>query len=54
MKDKRLYSLSIRELLDRYGFAFSKQLGQNFLIDGNIVRNIVKRPALITMIMCWK
>ncbi|NLY76768.1 MAG: 16S rRNA (adenine(1518)-N(6)/adenine(1519)-N(6))-dimethyltransferase RsmA [Tissierellia bacterium] len=47
MKDKRLYSPKyIRELLDRYGFAFSKQLGQNFLIDGNIVRNIVKKAGI--------
>lgn len=41
MKDKRLYSPKyIREILDRYGFEFSKSLGQNFLIDGNIVRKI--------------
>lgn len=32
----------IKEILDRFGFKFSKSLGQNFLIDGNIVRNIVK------------
>lgn len=43
MTDKRLYSPKyIREVLDRFGFKFSKSLGQNFLIDGNIVRNIVK------------
>lgn len=43
MSDKRLYSPKyIREILDRFGFKFSKSLGQNFLIDGNIVRNIVK------------
>ncbi len=41
MKDKRLYSPKyIREILDKYGFEFSKSLGQNFLIDGNIVRKI--------------
>lgn len=39
----RLYSPKyIKEILDRFGFKFSKSLGQNFLIDGNIVRNIVK------------
>lgn len=27
--------------MQKYGFRFSKKLGQNFLIDGNIVRNIV-------------
>jgi len=43
MNDMRLYSPKyIKEILDRFGFKFSKSLGQNFLIDGNIVRNIVK------------
>lgn len=31
----------VTEILNRYGFKFSKALGQNFLIDGNIVRKIV-------------
>ena len=48
MENKRLYSPSqIKETLDKYGFKFSKSLGQNFLIDGNIVRKIV-REANIT------
>lgn len=48
MEDKRLYSPNkIKETLDRYGFRFSKSLGQNFLIDGNVVRKIV-REANIT------
>ncbi|WP_422486773.1 16S rRNA (adenine(1518)-N(6)/adenine(1519)-N(6))-dimethyltransferase RsmA [Gudongella sp. DL1XJH-153] len=48
MENKRLYSPSqVREVLDRHGFRFSKGLGQNFLIDGNIVRKIV-RGAEIT------
>lgn len=43
MEDNRLYSPKyIRYIMDKYGFRFSKSLGQNFLIDGNIVRNIVK------------
>lgn len=43
MDNKRLYSPSqVREVLDRHGFTFSKGLGQNFLIDGNIVRKIVR------------
>ena len=47
MENKRLYSpKQIREVLDRYGFKFSKGLGQNFLIDGNIVRNIVKGAGI--------
>ncbi len=42
MEDKRLYSPKyIKEVLGRHGFKFSKSLGQNFLIDGNIVRKIV-------------
>ncbi len=41
MTDKRLYSPKyVKEILNRYGFQFSKSLGQNFLIDGNIVRKI--------------
>ncbi len=39
--DKRLYSPTyVREIINQYGFKFSKGLGQNFLIDGNIVRRI--------------
>ncbi|MBC7087834.1 16S rRNA (adenine(1518)-N(6)/adenine(1519)-N(6))-dimethyltransferase RsmA [Soehngenia saccharolytica] len=41
MHDKRLYSPNqIRDILEQHGFNFSKALGQNFLIDGNIVRKI--------------
>lgn len=41
MDDKRLYSPRImKEILDKYGFKFSKSLGQNFLIDGNIINKI--------------
>lgn len=31
-----------KEILDKYGFSFKKSLGQNFLIDTNILRNIVE------------
>lgn len=31
----------IKEIIERYGFKFSKGLGQNFLIDSNIVNKIV-------------
>lgn len=42
-KDKRLYSPKyLKEILSDNDFYFSKSLGQNFLIDGNVVRNIVK------------
>src|SRR5699024_4418281 len=41
MSEKRLYSPKyIKEVLTKYGFTFSKSLGQNFLVDGNIVRKI--------------
>jgi len=30
-----------KEILERYGFSFKKSLGQNFLIDTNILRKIV-------------
>lgn len=43
MEDNRLYSPKyVKHIINKYGFKFSKSLGQNFLIDGNIVRNIVK------------
>lgn len=38
----RLFKPSrVSEVLNKYGFRFSKALGQNFLIDGNIVKKIV-------------
>nr|WP_300004225.1 16S rRNA (adenine(1518)-N(6)/adenine(1519)-N(6))-dimethyltransferase RsmA [Tissierella sp.] len=41
-KVNRLYSAKyLKELVETHGFKFSKSLGQNFLIDGNIVRKIV-------------
>lgn len=35
-----------KEILDKYGFSFKKSLGQNFLIDPNILRNIVSHAEL--------
>ena len=35
-----------REILDKYGFSFKKSLGQNFLIDTNILRNIVQHSGI--------
>lgn len=41
MNERPLYSPQhMREVLERHGFTFSKSLGQNFLIDGNILRKI--------------
>lgn len=35
-----------QEILKKYGFALKKSLGQNFLIDPNILRNIVAQADL--------
>lgn len=35
-----------KEILEKYGFSFKKSLGQNFLIDPNILRNIVSHAKL--------
>ncbi|MFF5997071.1 16S rRNA (adenine(1518)-N(6)/adenine(1519)-N(6))-dimethyltransferase RsmA [Lysinibacillus sp. KU-BSD001] len=35
-----------KEILTKYGFSFKKSLGQNFLIDPNILRNIVSHANL--------
>ncbi|MGE8081865.1 16S rRNA (adenine(1518)-N(6)/adenine(1519)-N(6))-dimethyltransferase RsmA [Peribacillus loiseleuriae] len=35
-----------QEILKKYGFAFKKSLGQNFLIDTNILRRIVDHAEL--------
>ena len=41
MKRDRLYSPKvIKDVLNKFDFSFSKGLGQNFLIDGNLVRTI--------------
>lgn len=37
---------TIRDLLERHGFRFSKSLGQNFLIDGNIIEKILQRAQV--------
>ena len=36
----------IRTLLKRHGFAFSKSMGQNFLIDSSIPRRIVEQSGI--------
>ena len=35
-----------REILEKYGFSFKKSLGQNFLIDPNVLRKIVSFAEL--------
>ena len=47
MDNKRLYSPKrVNEVVKKYKFKFSKSLGQNFLIDGNIVRKIVETAEI--------
>lgn len=43
MDNRRLFQpQKIKEVLEEHNFTFSKALGQNFLIDGNILRKIVE------------
>jgi len=37
---------SVRELLDKHGFKFSKSMGQNFLVDANIPEKIVSQSGI--------
>lgn len=47
MDEIKLYSPKVMiDILDRYGFKFSKSLGQNFLIDGNIINKIADTADL--------
>lgn len=47
MDKDRLYSPKvIKQLTEFFGFKFSKGLGQNFLIDGNVVRSIVRDSGI--------
>lgn len=35
-----------KQLLDQYGFKFKKSLGQNFLVDTNVIRNIIEAAGI--------
>lgn len=35
-----------KEILNKYGFSFKKSLGQNFLIDVNILKNIIHHAGI--------
>lgn len=39
-----------KEYLNKYGFTFKKSLGQNFIIDVNILSNIIKSAGITTSI----
>ena len=46
--NRPLYSpKTIQDLLERHGFTFSKALGQNFLIDGNIIEKIIEAGEVL-------
>lgn len=38
--------LRTKQILEKHGFAFKKSLGQNFLIDPNVLRNIVSHAEI--------
>ena len=45
--ERRLYTPGyVKDILHEHGFKFSKGLGQNFLIDGNIVRGIASSAEI--------
>jgi 16S rRNA (adenine1518-N6/adenine1519-N6)-dimethyltransferase len=47
MDEKKLYSPRVmKDILDKHGFKFRKGLGQNFLIDGNIINKIAETAEL--------
>lgn len=35
-----------KEILQKYGFSFKKSLGQNFLVDSNILKRIIEHAAI--------
>lgn len=43
----KLYSPAVvQEIINKYGFNFSKSLGQNFLTDGNMVERIIRSAGI--------
>lgn len=50
MHDKDIATPSrTRALLNQYGFNFKKSLGQNFLIDVNIINRIIDASGIDAM-----
>ena len=54
-KTDRLSDIStMKEILSRHGFTFSKALGQNFLINPSVC-TVWQKCAVLTMkAVCWK
>jgi 16S rRNA (adenine1518-N6/adenine1519-N6)-dimethyltransferase len=46
--DKKYIATPVRtkEILNKYGFTFKKSLGQNFLIDANVLKNIIGHAGI--------
>lgn len=44
----------LMELFEQHGFHPRTDLGQNFLIDLNIVEFVVERAELTPRTLCWK
>lgn len=45
---------TVRSILGRHGFHFSKKLGQNFLIDSSVCPRIARRATLRQAMVCWR
>ena len=41
MREKISTPLKTKEIIEKYGFYFKKNFGQNFLVDQNVLKNIV-------------
>ena len=46
LAEARFGAKYVREMLDKHGFKSSKSMGQNFLIDGNIPKKIVRLAGI--------
>ena len=38
--------MELRTILEKHGFHFKKQFGQNFISDGNLLRSIVEASGI--------
>jgi len=46
MTDKISTPVKTKNLIENYGFSFKKSYGQNFIIDSNVLENIVKAAGI--------
>ena len=45
---------TVRSILSRHGFHFSKKLGQNFLVDPSVCPRIAEEGTLRRDLACWR